>query len=310
MENNEILTKKCTKCNLIKLLDNFNYHPHGKYKKRSTCRECEKVYNASVAEARNKKAREYYLLNKEIFRQKHKEYRDNNKEKVSEQGKKYYNENKEATLTRSKKWYHNNKERKQQSVLEWCKNNPEKVKAISKRYNKKARQLYKEDRKSRLDKWTKDNIEYVRKYHREYFHKRKNSDPNFAIATKLRRRISAAVNSQNVKKNNKSLEMIGCSLEFLLNYLESKFYNTIDENGNIQIMTRELLCTKEVHLDHIIPVWKFNLINPEEQYKCFHYSNLQPLWRKDHAEKTKKDMIEFMSLRYPAKSNSSLETLL
>lgn len=32
------------------------------------------------------------------------------------------------------------------------------------------------------------------------------------------------------------------------------------------------------HIDHIIPCSKFDLLSPNEQLKCFHYTNLQPLW--------------------------------
>jgi len=42
---------------------------------------------------------------------------------------------------------------------------------------------------------------------------------------------------------------------------------------------------KEWHIDHIIPCCKFNLSKDEEQRKCFHYSNLQPLWASDNMKK-------------------------
>jgi len=42
----------------------------------------------------------------------------------------------------------------------------------------------------------------------------------------------------------------------------------------------------EWHVDHIKPCAKFNLIIDKEQKRCFHYSNLQPLWAKDNIKKS------------------------
>jgi len=38
-------------------------------------------------------------------------------------------------------------------------------------------------------------------------------------------------------------------------------------------------------MDHIKPCASFDLSKPKEQSKCFHYSNLQPLWAEDNLKK-------------------------
>ena len=45
---------------------------------------------------------------------------------------------------------------------------------------------------------------------------------------------------------------------------------------------------KEIHIDHIKPCAKFDLTKKEEQEKCFHYTNLQPLWACDNLMKGSK----------------------
>jgi hypothetical protein len=75
-------------------------------------------------------------------------------------------------------------------------------------------------------------------------------------------------------KRCKTMELTGCSLEELTQYIESKFITGMSwENYG------------EWHIDHIRPCASFNLEDIEEQKKCFHWSNLQPLWAKDNLRK-------------------------
>ena len=39
------------------------------------------------------------------------------------------------------------------------------------------------------------------------------------------------------------------------------------------------------HIDHIIPCCKFDLSKENEQRKCFHYTNLNPMWAIDNLKK-------------------------
>ena len=41
-------------------------------------------------------------------------------------------------------------------------------------------------------------------------------------------------------------------------------------------------------IDHIKPCALFDLLLPKEQKKCFHYSNLQPMWASENSSKIDK----------------------
>lgn len=47
-----------------------------------------------------------------------------------------------------------------------------------------------------------------------------------------------------------------------------------------------------IHIDHIIPCAIFDLRKEEAQKKCFHYTNLQPLWKADNLKKAAKIDID------------------
>ena len=47
----------------------------------------------------------------------------------------------------------------------------------------------------------------------------------------------------------------------------------------------------EWHIDHIKPCCGFDLTDFEQQKKCFHYTNLQPLWAKDNITKNGKFIV-------------------
>jgi|TARA_B110000263_G_C15275430_1_gene495625 hypothetical protein len=77
-----------------------------------------------------------------------------------------------------------------------------------------------------------------------------------------------------IKRADTSSNLLGCNVDELMEHLKSKFTEgmSFDNYG-------------EWHMDHVIPCCAFDLTKPEEQYKCFHYTNIQPLWAKDNEKK-------------------------
>jgi hypothetical protein len=78
-------------------------------------------------------------------------------------------------------------------------------------------------------------------------------------------------------KTGSAVSDLGCSIEELKKYIETKF---------LEGMTWENY--GKWHIDHIIPLSKFNLSDREELLKAVNYTNLQPLWAEDNMKKSNK----------------------
>lgn len=181
------------------------------------------------------------------------EYRAKNSESLKKYRKENYFKYKEKADRYKKQWYQKNKEKIKQKRKNYYLKNKEIILKQQKEYNLK-------------------NKEEKRKYIRNYNVLRRKKDINFKILNVLRSRLNKVIN----KKINNALELTGCSIEFLINHLQSQF----KEN-----MSWENYGRKGWHIDHIKPCASFNLTNLEEQKECFHYSNLQPLWWWENASK-------------------------
>lgn len=88
------------------------------------------------------------------------------------------------------------------------------------------------------------------------------------IEMRLKKQVRGRLKSKLQQKSGiKTIQLIGCSLNFLRSHLERQF-----KRG----MTWQNYGSKW-HIDHIIPLSKFNLRDPNQQMAACHYSNLQPL---------------------------------
>jgi hypothetical protein len=106
------------------------------------------------------------------------------------------------------------------------------------------------------------------------------NDINRRLKVDLRSRLNRAISG--MYKSGSAVSDLGCSIEELKTYLESKF-----QPG----MTWENKGIHGWHVDHIIPLSSFNLENRDELLKACHYTNLQPLWAKDNLSKGDKYVI-------------------
>ena len=81
------------------------------------------------------------------------------------------------------------------------------------------------------------------------------------------------------RKAGHTEELLGCSIREARNYLETLFQSGMTW-GNYGV--------NGWHIDHIIPLSYFDMSDPEQQKRAWHYTNLQPLWAADNRKKSNK----------------------
>lgn len=156
----------------------------------------------------------------------------------------------------------------------------EKRKEAIKRYKSSekgilAEKRYRESEKGKIMIHNQNQRRYLSGKNALYIRKKRKTDCNFAIKENLRNRIYYAI--KDAQKSKHTLELLGCSIEYLKDYLEKQFEPGMswDNYG-------------EWHIDHIIPCSYFDLTDPIQQQICFNFRNLQPLWAKDNNQKKNK----------------------
>lgn len=94
------------------------------------------------------------------------------------------------------------------------------------------------------------------------------------ILRALRRRFEKALNGS--RSTAFVVGLTGGSLAHLQCHLEKQFTDG---------MSWDNYGPSGWHIDHVKPCASFDLRDPEQLRKCFHYTNLQPLWAKDNLKK-------------------------
>ena len=160
------------------------------------------------------------------------------------------------------------------------------VKELDQFYKRNA-STYRKDCKACVKQRVKDNYDPKTKsaYDKEYRAKNRvrinkrmivweknkyHSDPTYKLKHILRRRAYKALNGQ--AKASSTIELLGCTPEHARFHIESQF--------------TEGMTWDNIHIDHIQPCASFDLEDPNEQRKCFHYTNLQPLLAEDNLRKS------------------------
>ncbi len=159
-------------------------------------------------------------------------YNEERKDEIRAQQKQYREENKDKINTQKKQHYEENKDE---------------IRAYQKKY-------YEENR----DEIIAHQVEYNRN--------RRQTDDAYRLLKICRTRLRSALKGN--LKTVKTLELLGCTSDELLEHLERTM------SPEVRALRDEGV---EIVIDHIIPCAAFDFSIPEHQRVCFYYTNLQYL---------------------------------
>ena len=116
-----------------------------------------------------------------------------------------------------------------------------------------------------------------------YQNERRKTDPLFKLTVNMRGRLNEFLKTKNLKKNNKTFTMVGCTPKFLKKHLEKQFHHHPDTYQPMNWLNHTV---HGWHIDHRIPLDSAK--SQEDVIKLCHYTNLQPMWAKYNIKKGNK----------------------
>jgi len=139
-------------------------------------------------------------------------------------------------------------------------------KSWSKEYTREYNQKY---RKNNPQKFKYNPTEEHKQKRNKYYRERRVNDVEYKLETSLRNRINECVKKYNISKKDNYREELGCNISTYIKHLESQFNDKMNWGNHGEYW----------EIDHIIPLSKGG---------SFHYTNTQPLTKKENRKKSNK----------------------
>jgi hypothetical protein len=142
-------------------------------------------------------------------------------------------------------------------------NNKEKIKEISKQHRENNKEKYHQKSKQ----WYLDNKEYCVQKSTQYIKDRKQVDPLFKLRHLIGILVSKSFRNKGIKKNTKTEQILGCTINEFINHLQSQFITgmSLENHGLVW------------EIDHITPMSSAK--TEEDIITLNHYINLRPLFK-------------------------------
>jgi hypothetical protein len=175
----------------------------------------------------------------------------------------YKQQNRERLLVAGRKYYYEHKKEASERHKKYRKVNFHELNEYNRNYKK-------------------EHIEKIREQDRVRRNRKYRSDVNYRLRIKLRTRLGNVIGAK--KKVGSAIKDLGCSIEWFRKYIESKF-----SSG----MTWDNYGRRGWHLDHIIPLAKFDLTDRKQFLIACHYTNYQPMWETENVKKRDFSVFDF-----------------
>ena len=107
---------------------------------------------------------------------------------------------------------------------------------------------------------------------------RRKTDINFKLVCNLRSRTSKAFKAHNIRKTNKTFNLLGCSHSFFKKWIIHQLYGDVklENYGSVW------------QIDHCLAISSFNLLDENDMKKCFNWINLRPMYCSENISKSNK----------------------
>lgn len=130
-----------------------------------------------------------------------------------------------------------------------------------------------------------------------FIHAEERQQRQQSSGNQFRSLVKSAMTRNGLVKSKTIENLIGCSWDELMGHIELQFQE--DKNYGMSWNNTALW-----HLDHIKPIVSFDLQDPQQQKKCFNYTNLRPMWGSENLSKGAK--LNFKSASKPREATDEI----
>ena len=215
----------------------------------------------AASERIREKNKRYYLANKKRLNEYSSSYQKEHRQKLNAQKRASYDEMKKIA---KKAYCERNKERILKQKSEYYARKIHDIKTYRARMKKEI--------STQNSRWHRNNREKIRERKREDS-RRRYKNPHFRIESSIRRRIGKLL--RGTLKPDHSVALLGCSFQEFMNFIAAQFKTSMSmENYG-----------RKWHIDHIMPCSAFDMSDENQIRRCFHFTNLRPMWAKANLRK-------------------------